>query len=211
LESDLEIARKKISDYAMALDLLAMLSHSDSEKQAIANIIEIFTVLFLPKKVHYFPVSIEDAGTNHDPAATFSGKYAWTQSEKGFWVKIHYQKKPIGIVEVDEISFQEYKEQYLNLALAIVEVCGLVIANARKQEQLKENEQKLRREKEKAEQALAQVRQLSGLLPICMHCKKIRDDKGYWNKIEAYIQTHSEAEFSHGICDACLEEFYPDY
>ncbi len=195
----------------MALDLLASLSHSDSEKQAIANIIEIFTVLFLPKKVHYFPVSIEDAGTSHDPRPTFSGKYAWTQFEKGFWVKIHYQKRLIGIVEVDEITFQEYKEQYLNLALSIVEVCGLVIENARKQEQLKKNEQKLRREKEKAEQALAQVRQLSGLLPICMHCKKIRDDKGYWNKIEAYIQTHSEAEFSHGICEACLEEFYPDY
>jgi methyl-accepting chemotaxis protein len=58
--------------------------------------------------------------------------------------------------------------------------------------------------------ALAEVKQLSGLLPICSHCKKIRDDKGYWNQIEGYIQEHSDAEFSHGICQECAEKFYPD-
>jgi PAS domain S-box-containing protein len=51
--------------------------------------------------------------------------------------------------------------------------------------------------------ALAHVRTLSGLLPICAWCKKIRDDQGYWNRLEDYIQTHSEAEFTHGICPDC--------
>jgi len=60
------------------------------------------------------------------------------------------------------------------------------------------------------QQALAEVKSLSGLLPICMHCKKIRDDKGYWNQIEAYISDHSETEFSHGICQECAEKYYPD-
>lgn len=59
-------------------------------------------------------------------------------------------------------------------------------------------------------QALAEVRSLSGLLPICSHCKKIRDDKGYWNRIEAYITEHSAAQFSHGICPECLKEQFPD-
>lgn len=59
-------------------------------------------------------------------------------------------------------------------------------------------------------QALAQVKKLSGLLPICMHCKKIRDDKGYWNQLEEYITNHSEAGFSHSICDACMNEHYSD-
>jgi hypothetical protein len=54
--------------------------------------------------------------------------------------------------------------------------------------------------------ALTKIRQLSGLLPICATCKKIRDDKGYWHQIEAYIRDHSEAEFSHGICSECLEK-----
>nr|NJM00943.1 GAF domain-containing protein [Desulfobacula sp.] len=60
-------------------------------------------------------------------------------------------------------------------------------------------------------QALANVKQLSGLLPICSHCKKIRDDKGYWNQIEDYIDQHSEASFSHGICRDCAKKYYPDF
>ena len=58
--------------------------------------------------------------------------------------------------------------------------------------------------------ALDQVKQLSGMLPICSSCKKIRDDKGYWNKIESYISDHSEAKFSHGICPECAKKLYPD-
>lgn len=58
--------------------------------------------------------------------------------------------------------------------------------------------------------ALAQVKTLSGLVPICSHCKKIRDDKGYWQAVEEYISKHSQAEFSHGICPDCIKELYPD-
>ncbi|WP_300457285.1 hypothetical protein [Desulfobacula sp.] len=57
---------------------------------------------------------------------------------------------------------------------------------------------------------LSEVKTLRGLLPICSHCKKIRDDNGYWNQIEAYIQKHSDAEFSHGICQDCVKRYYPD-
>ena len=59
--------------------------------------------------------------------------------------------------------------------------------------------------------ALAEVKTLSGLLPICSHCKKIRDDKGYWNKLEVYLDEHSEARFSHGICPDCMKTHYPDF
>lgn len=59
--------------------------------------------------------------------------------------------------------------------------------------------------------ALAKVKMLSGLLPICSCCKKIRDDKGYWNQLEAYIQKHSEAEFTHGICPECVRKLYPNF
>ncbi len=60
------------------------------------------------------------------------------------------------------------------------------------------------------ESALARVKTLSGLLPICSSCKRIRDDKGYWNQIEIYIRNHSEAEFSHGICQDCAKKLYGD-
>ena len=56
----------------------------------------------------------------------------------------------------------------------------------------------------------ARVKVLSGLLPICSSCKKIRDDTGYWNRIEAYIHDHSEADFTHGICPTCARELYPE-
>jgi PAS domain S-box-containing protein len=58
--------------------------------------------------------------------------------------------------------------------------------------------------------ALAKVKTLSGMLPICAHCKKIRDDQGYWTRIESYISAHTQAEFSHGICPDCISEVFPE-
>jgi hypothetical protein len=55
------------------------------------------------------------------------------------------------------------------------------------------------------------VKTLKGLLPICSACKKIRDDKGYWSQIDAYISKHSEAEFTHGICPECAKKLYPEF
>jgi PAS domain S-box-containing protein len=59
--------------------------------------------------------------------------------------------------------------------------------------------------------ALAKIKTLKGMLPICASCKKIRDDKGYWNQIEAYVSEHSEAEFTHAICPECAQKLYPQY
>jgi len=57
---------------------------------------------------------------------------------------------------------------------------------------------------------LQEIKTLRGMLPICSHCKNIRDDKGYWNEIESYIHEHSDAKFSHGICPECAKKYYPD-
>jgi PAS domain S-box-containing protein len=61
------------------------------------------------------------------------------------------------------------------------------------------------------QKALSEVKKLSGFLPICSSCKKIRDDKGYWKEVERYIGEHSEAEFSHSICPECMRKLYPEY
>lgn len=60
------------------------------------------------------------------------------------------------------------------------------------------------------QKALTEVKTLSGMLPICAACKKIRDDKGYWNQIEQYVKEHSDAEFSHSLCPECVDKLYPD-
>jgi integral membrane sensor domain MASE1 len=74
---------------------------------------------------------------------------------------------------------------------------------------------RIEREKEtlirSLEEALNEIKTLSGLLPICAQCKKIRDDDGNWKQLETYIQTHSDAQFSHGICPECSKVLYPDY
>jgi hypothetical protein len=74
--------------------------------------------------------------------------------------------------------------------------------------------QLLKREKElkkNVDEALSKIKVLAGLIPICANCKKIRDDKGYWEQLEGYIQGHSGATFSHGICPECHEKLYGDY
>ncbi len=73
---------------------------------------------------------------------------------------------------------------------------------------------KLERAREKLinelQDALDRIKTLEGLIPICSYCKKVRDDQGYWNQVESYIQEHTAAEFSHGICPDCMEKLYAD-
>ena len=74
----------------------------------------------------------------------------------------------------------------------------------------KQAEEQRDRLMEDLQKALSEVKTLRGFLPICSNCKKIRDDNGYWNQIEAYIRDRSDAEFSHGICPECAKKLYPD-
>jgi len=84
---------------------------------------------------------------------------------------------------------------------------GTIMLERKIQEQNREKDELI----SKLQDALDNIKKLSGLLPICSSCKKIRDDKGYWNQIEQYISEHSEAEFSHGICPDCVKKLYPQY
>ena len=63
---------------------------------------------------------------------------------------------------------------------------------------------------EELQKAMSEIKTLRGIIPICVHCKKIRDDKGFWEAVEKYIEERSEAGFSHGICPDCLRKYFPD-
>ena len=82
------------------------------------------------------------------------------------------------------------------------------VRNITERKQAEEQRNKLISDLQKA---LSEVKTLRGFLPICSYCKNIRDDKGYWSKIESYIHKHSDAEFSHGICPECAKKHYPDF
>ena len=79
------------------------------------------------------------------------------------------------------------------------------------EELVQERTAALQKETQRLQEALANVRTLSGLIPICASCKKIRDDKGYWSQLELYIQRNSDALFSHGLCPDCVQKLYPAF
>jgi hypothetical protein len=99
-------------------------------------------------------------------------------------------------------------------AIAVILLLAVIVSVYKANRNINER-MKMEAEREKLiqelQKALAEVKKLSGFLPICASCKKIRDDKGYWNQIEEYIRTHSEAEFSHGLCPDCTRKLYPDF
>ncbi len=78
-------------------------------------------------------------------------------------------------------------------------------------EKLVTEHQNLVLEKKNLQKALKEIKILQGILPICTHCKKIRDDSGYWKRMESYISTYSDVEFSHGICPECAPKVYPEF
>jgi PAS domain S-box-containing protein len=86
-----------------------------------------------------------------------------------------------------------------------------ILLSARSIAERKRSQQERERLIQELQEAFAKIKVLSGFIPICASCKKIRDDQGYWNQLEAYIQSHSEAQFSHGICPDCATLLYADY
>jgi DNA-binding response OmpR family regulator len=86
------------------------------------------------------------------------------------------------------------------------------VAQRRKAEEtLRQQAIELQERNQELQEALAKVKTLSGLLPICANCKKIRNDEGYWEQVDVYLRHHSDAEFSHGICPDCMQELYSEY
>ncbi|MBI9085842.1 MAG: response regulator [Desulfobacterales bacterium] len=85
----------------------------------------------------------------------------------------------------------------------------LILRNLTKR--IEDKNARLQEVNEALQRALDEIKTLRGIIPICAHCKKIRDDKGYWEQIETYIHQHSDAEFSHSICRECAKVHYPDF
>lgn len=77
--------------------------------------------------------------------------------------------------------------------------------------ELEKKNRELEKLLEENRKVLSEIKILKGFLPICSHCKKIRDDQGYWTQLEEYISQHSEAQFSHGLCLDCAKEHYPQF
>jgi len=106
-----------------------------------------------------------------------------------------------------EFIIQLTKVPLFDKSGAIVGICGIGrdITEAKR----------IEREREtliaELQQALSNIKQLSGLLPICSSCKKVRDDKGYWTQVDEYLRHHSDAQITHGLCPDCSKKYFPEY
>lgn len=162
--------------------------------------------------------------------------WKWQKEPTQIIPKLSYVQlfKPWGWIVGTGIFFEEIKDEIAQLtkgllciSIAIIILTLLLslyivmnslreiqkrLAAEKKLTQYKDDlEELVEQRTEKLQEAVSKVKILSGFLPICASCKKIRDDKGYWNQIESYIRDHSEAEFSHGICPDCAVKLYPEF
>lgn len=138
---------RELADQVSAMDMLARLAKTQNEADAIALIEELFYMLFAPGALYYLRVENDipapDASLPADVLQTLQalpGDYAWTAEQDGFMLRIGHDEETLGLIAVEHLAFPQYRERYLNLALAFKGVCGLAIENARNRRRLLEAE-----------------------------------------------------------------------
>jgi diguanylate cyclase (GGDEF)-like protein len=157
----LQDANRKIAEYAMAFDLLVRLSQIQSEQDTIRAILDLFAMLFGCTDLKYAQIAagkimhvFSRQGDYVSPEpfeqtlAAMHDNYALMDSDDGFYLRIYYQQETLGLIAIHNIALPVHRTQYLNLGLAITNLCGLALANARTYAVLQETEQHLRRERD---------------------------------------------------------------
>jgi GAF domain-containing protein len=112
-------------------------------------------------------------------------------------IPIKARGKRVGLIQLNDFRKGMFSEDLISFMEMIGEQVGLAVQNSLVYSKLKT--------------ALEEIKNLKEIIPICAHCKKIRDDEGYWAEVEEYFKKHSNSEFSHGICPECVEKHYSDY
>lgn len=129
---------------------------------------------------------------------------ACTQSEIWMGVPLRTRTQIVGVMAAQSYTDTD---QYDQTDLEVMVLVADQVASAIEHKRAEEERNQLIRE---LQIALDEIQTLQGIIPVCSHCMKVRDDKGYLNQIDAYIQKHSDAKISHGICPQCAKELYPD-
>ena len=116
---------------------------------------------------------------------------------------LNLEGKTVGIMGLANKP-SDFTDEDADIASVFGELAAIALSNSRYLDLLNEKTTSL-------ERALSEVKTLRGLLPICARCKKVRNDEGLWTQLEAYLSTHTDARFSHGLCPDCMKELYPEY
>ena len=139
--------------------------------------------------------------------------YADILKIEGGYQPLAYDVKSYGTVLIQSFKCADGCQVLMDLTATMIpwnddEAFLITIRDASERIAAEEEKEKLIRELQKA---MDEIQTLNGLLPICAYCKNVRDDQGYWQKVEIYISKHSKADFSHGICPDCLKKHFPEY
>ncbi|MFC1884485.1 GAF domain-containing protein [Thermodesulfobacteriota bacterium] len=116
---------------------------------------------------------------------------------------LNIEGKTVGIIGLANKP-SDFTDADAEIASVFGELAAIALANSRYLDLLNEKTQSL-------ERALVEVKTLRGLLPICSHCRKVRDDEGLWSRLEAYVSAHTDTHFSHSLCPDCIKELYPEH
>ena len=148
MKSEIVDAATPSAEYAMMFDLVCKLSEVLTEEEMIIKLLETFTILFMPRQTGYYcigrtidtpPISAQNLALLPSCMENTTQQYIYTTSDQGFLLRIEFQNEVYGVVEIDNLAFPEYLSRYLSLMLNISKICGLVISNARKYEEVKQS------------------------------------------------------------------------
>jgi GAF domain-containing protein len=115
---------------------------------------------------------------------------------------LNIEQKTVGIIGLANKP-EAFTDDDAAIAAVFGDLAAIALANSRYIDQLNEKTVSL-------EHALAEVKTLRGLLPVCAHCKKVRDDEGLWSRIETYLSKHTDTQITHSLCPDCIRELYPE-
>ncbi len=225
-------AEQRAADEAALLDALASLAPRDEEAAVVARFRALLVLLLAPARVAWQPVvdgrpgevALEGEGEPGPLAAALRALDGGGEPPPvagGLLLRIGPPGEEVGRLGCEGVQFPEHLDRYRELAPILAHAFYLSLSRARAMETLRRRRDELdeavaartadlRRTVAEREAALEKAHLLSGLIPICFGCKKIRDDAGYWTQLEVYISEHSDATFSHGLCEDCLKRLYPD-
>ncbi len=204
LQTTLMEYQEQAAHYALALSMLDELTGKTKAEDAVADVADLFKILFAPQDVIFHTASSNstadqetvpvDKLTEQEQVRLEAENYIISQARDGFWISLKAGDLFHGYLEIVGLAMPGYLERYLNLAITIAPLCTLAIDKARQTEEMQE-----------------EIEVLRSILPLCSFCKKIRDERGNWQEVDAYIPQNHPIDISHGLCPGCAEKHYPEY
>ena len=212
---------RRVAETSAVLDLTAEMGVALDEEAVVACIADRLFALFAPSRVVWLPTGTASASAPRvfppEAAPPDEALLAELRSlaspalARGDRLLLRVSSvEELGRFAADGIAFPRFAGHYAEVAGLVAGAAALGLGHARLYSRLAHAEAEVRGQRDALQEALDKVRTLSGLLPICASCKRIRDDKDTWVRVEEYVTAHSSARFTHGVCPDCCQKLFAE-